>query len=449
MSKFERIVIIGGVAAGMGCATQIRRNNPDSEILVFEKSKYISYGLCGMPFFISGVISKLEDLILYTPSYFKNNRNIDVFINHNVEKIDIEKKQIVVKNLNDLSEKRVNYDKLVIATGATAKKLNIEGSNLKNIFTFRSLESAIELKNFIENNKPKNCAIIGSGLIGLSLAEAFVKNGIKTFIIEKESYILPIFSKDMSDIVLNELRQNNIEVITDATIDAFIGKEKVEKISVNGKLLDVDFVLLSIGVKPNIELAESAGLEITTLGSIKTNKKMMTSAINVYAAGDCTSTYSIITGDEIYLPLATITDKQAQIAADNICGKSRIYQGTVGTVIEKVFDLEVARTGLTEQEIIKKGFNYKSLKIKGKSKAGYYPGASDIFLKIFVNNNDKKILGAEMIGKDGVSKRIDVIGLAIYAGLKIDHLYNLDFAYSPPFSPSRDIIWNIASRFRD
>jgi NADPH-dependent 2,4-dienoyl-CoA reductase/sulfur reductase-like enzyme len=445
----ERVVIIGGVAAGMGAATQIRRKNPDIEIFVFEQSEFVSYGLCGMPFFISGIIKNYEDLIVYKPSYFKTNRNIDVFTKHRVEKIDIEKREVIVSNLEDGTEKNISWSKLLIATGARARKLNIEGSNLKNIFTFRDLNSAILLKNFINERKPKKCAIIGSGLIGLALAEAFVLNNIKTYVIEKEEKILPIFSNDMSEIVLKELQKNGVEVFTNSTVNAFIGKEEVEKISVNEKILDVDFVLLSIGVIPNIELAKSAGIEINSLGCIKVNNKMQTSVPGIYAAGDCTNSYSIITKKEIYLPLATITDKQAQVAGNNIAGDSEIYNGTVGSVVEKVFNLEVARTGLTENEIIKEGYNYKSIKIKGKSKAGYYPKAKDLYLKVFVDLNSKKILGAEMIGEEGVAKRIDIIGTAIYAGLKIDQLYDIDFAYSPPFSPSRDILWNLSAKFKE
>lgn len=444
----ERVVIIGGVAAGLGAATQIRRNNQKIEISVFEKTPYISYGLCAMPFFIKGLLKKVEDFTVYTPSYFKNNRNINVFINHLVEKIDIDKKEIVVKNLENNTRKNVQYDKLLIATGAKAKILNIEGAHLKNIFTFRNLKSAIDLKNFITQRKPKRCAIIGSGLIGLSLSEAFTSNGIKTYLIEKEPEILINFSKDMAQIVKKELNQNEVEVFTETTVDAFIGKEEVKKISLNGKILDVDFVIISIGVEPEVEIASSAGIETNSSGAIKVNNRMQTSVPSIYAAGDCTHTFNYITGKEMYLPLATITDKQAQIAADNITGIPRIYKGTVATVVEKVFELEVARTGLTEQQIIKEGYNYASVRLKGKSRAGYYPGAEDIFLKIFVDNNNRKILGAEMIGKEGVAKRIDIIGTAIYAGLKIDDLYNIDFAYTPPFSPSRDIIWNAASRFR-
>ncbi len=445
----ERFVIIGGVAAGLGAATQVRRNNPDSDILVFEKTPFISYGLCAMPFFIKGTLKQIEDFMIYSPSYFKNNRNIDVFINHYVEKIDVEKKQIIVKELENFgNRKSIHYDKLLIATGAKARALNIEGSHLKNIFTFRDLKSAIKLKNFIKEKKPKKCAIIGSGLIGLSLAEAFVSNGIKTYIIEKEPQILINFSNDMASLVENELKKNGVEILKGVTLDAFIGKENVEKISIDGKIIPVDFVVLSIGVKPDIELAQSAGIEINSIGAIKTNKRMQTSIPHIYAAGDCTHTYNIITGKEMYFPLATITDKQAQIAADNMTGIPRIYNGTIGTIIEKVFDLEVARTGLTEKQIIEEGYNYISTKIKGKSKASYFPDVKNIFLKVFVNKNNKKILGAEMIGGEGVAKRIDIIGTAIYAGLKIDDLYNIDFAYTPPFSPSRDIIWNAATRFR-
>ncbi len=446
MSK--KIVIIGGVEAGLGAATQLRRNSSEFEITVFEKTEYISYGLCAMPFYINGIIEETDDFILYQPSYFKKNRNIDVLINQYVQKIDVENKEVVVKDIKSGELKNHRYDKLLIGTGAKARRLNVEGSDLKNIFTFRDIKSALALKEFIKNKKPKTCAVIGSGLIGLELVEAFVENGIKTYVVEKENHIIPNFSKSMVTIVEKRLNEKGVEVITGESVDAFLGNEKVEKISVGGKLIDVDFVLLSIGVEPEVEIAKSAGIEINSLGAIKVNNKMQTSVPHIYAAGDCTHSYSCITGKDIYMPLAPITDKQAQIAADNMSDIPRIYKGTVGTIVEKVFGLEIARTGLTESQIIAENYSSSEINIKSKSKAHYYPGSKTISLKVFINNNDRKILGAEMIGEEGVAKRIDVLGTAIYAGLKIDDLYDIDFAYTPPVAPSRDILWSVAARAR-
>ncbi len=444
MSK-ERLVIIGGVEAGLGAATQARRNNPDMDIVVLEKTEFISYGLCGMPYHISGLIPDYQDLLIYKPSYFKNNRNIDVRIKNEVIDVDSKNKKVVVKNLEQMGkEETLEYDKLVIATGARARLLDIEGKELNNIFTFRDLDSARKVKNAIKESKPENAVVIGSGYIGLTMAEAFVANGIHTTIIEKEPYILPTFSPDMSKFVQQELEKNNVEVITDATVDAFIGTDKVEKVSVNGKLIPADIVLVSVGLLPNIELAQAAGCEIAKIGSVqavKVNNKMQTSVPNIYSAGDCTHSFDFITGKEKYLPLATITDKQAQIAANNICGKSSIYQGTVGSSVEKVFNVEMARTGLTEKEIINAGINYDVKTLKSKTRPVYYPGGGRIMLKVFVETATNKILGAEMVGNEFVAKRIDILGLAIYNKMKLSDLYNIDFAYAPPVATSRDILW--------
>ncbi len=441
----ERLIIIGGVEAGLGAATQARRLNPDMEIIVFEKTEFISYGLCGMSYFIGGDIPDYNNLIIYKPSYFKNNRNIDVQIKKEVIDVNSKEKYVIVKDLeNGGKEEKVEYDKLVIGTGARARKLNIEGSDLKNIFTFRDLKSAIEIKEVIKNEKPKNAVVIGSGFIGLTMVEAFVKNGIKTTLIEKEDHILPSFSNDMSNLVLKELKAHNVEILTGVSVDAFLGNEKVEKVSVNGKFIEADIVLISVGVIPNIEIAESAGCEILNINGIKVirvNNKMQTSVPHIYAAGDCTHTFHYITGKEKYLPLATITDKQAQIAANNICGKSSIYKGTVGSYVERVFNLEIARTGLTEKELIENGFKYDEKVVKSRTRAGYYPGGDRITLKVFTECGSNRILGAELIGGEFVAKRIDILGLAIFNNMKLSDLYHIDFAYTPPVAPSRDILW--------
>ncbi len=443
--KKEKLIIIGGVEAGLGAATQAKRNNPEMEIIVFEKTEFISYGLCGMSYHIGGIIEDYRDLLIYKPSYFKNNRDIDVRIKNEVIDINSNAKEIIVKDLENFGrEEKIGYDKLMIGTGARARMLNVEGKDLKNIFTFRDLSSAIKIKEVIKNEKPKTAVVIGSGYIGLTMVEALVSNGINTTLIEKEPYILPTFSPDMSNLIVKELEKNNVEIITDAAVDAFLGGEKVEKVSVSGKLIPADIVIVSVGLQPNIEMAQAAGCSTVKIGAaeaIKVNNKMQTSVPGIYAAGDCTHTFDYITGKEKYLPLATITDKQAQIAANNICGKSSIYQGTVGSSVEKVFDLEVARTGLTEKELITENINYEAKIVKSKTRPHYYPGGGRIILKVFVETGSKKILGAELIGTEFVAKRIDILGVAIYNKMKLSDLYNIDFAYTPPVATSRDIIW--------
>ncbi|MBN1897494.1 MAG: FAD-dependent oxidoreductase [Spirochaetes bacterium] len=442
----EHLVIVGGVAAGLGAAAQARRIDPKIKISVFEKTPYVSYGLCSLSFFLKGDIKNIQDLFIHSVSYFKEKRDIDVFTRHFVQKLDTEKKKIVVIDNTSFEEKHIPYSKILIATGARARVPEIPGVELKNIFTFRDIQSVIDLKEYIKKEKPGKCAIIGGGLIGLTVAEALKAFDIDILLVDSQNYIPFNFSHDMAQIVSDELRKNRIKLLVNSHIDAFLGKDKIEKISIDGKLYSIDFAVLTTGVIPDTELALSADIELSLHKAIKVNNRMQTSKPHVYAAGDCTHSFHFLTGKEIYLPLATITDKQAQIAASNMTGLPRLYKGSIGTVLEKVFSLQIARTGLTEQQIMAQGYNYISETIHGRSRAGYFPGAEEIVLKLFINKNDNKILGAEMIGREGVAKRIDILGCAIYAGLTLHDLYNIDFAYTPPFSPSRDVIWTAAAK---
>jgi len=438
----EKLIIIGGVEAGLGAATQARRNDPELEIIVFEKSEYISYGLCAMPYYIKGILNSPQDFTIYSPSYFKSNRNIDVKIKHLVQTINPQKKIVEVVNLEKPGEVlKINYDKLIIATGAKARTLNIEGKDLKNIFTFRHITQAIALKNLIKTEKPEKAVIVGSGLIGLTLVDALVENSIKVTLIEKEDRILPFFSAEISGIVEKELKSKGVEIITGKSVDAFIGKEKVEKVSCGGKLIPVDFVVLSIGVIPEVSLARGCGIKINKFGAIQVNNRQQTSIPHIYAAGDCTHSFDYITGKEKYIPLAGITDRQAQIAADNAIGIPRIYKGTVAPIVEKVFNFEIGRVGLTEREMIEENIDFISAIVKNRTKPHYMPGSDVITMKIYAEISTKRILGAEMVGREGVAKRIDVIGSAIYHRAKIEDLYDMEYSYAPPLAPSRDIFW--------
>lgn len=440
----ERLCIIGGVEAGLTAAAQARRNDPGIEILVFEKTDYISYGLCGLPYFISGAVGDIKDLFLYSPSYFKENRNINVLTGHRVRRIDCAQRKLDVEDQGSPGQvKEFFYDKLIIATGARAiRPSGWPGADLKNIFTLRDLSSAVEMKETIREEKPENAVIVGSGLIGLAMAESFRSLGLRTAVLEKEEQILPLFSRRTSERVREELKNRGVEVLTGARVDGFTGTERVEKVSVNGKSLPADIVLLSIGVVPETDLASSAGIELEPLTrAVKVNRKMAVSVPRIWAAGDCVHSTSVITGKPVYMPLAAITDKQAQIAANNATGKSSLYRGTVGTLIEKVFGLQVARTGLTEKQLLEERIDYVTREVRSSSRARYYPGSEPIGLTLFLETGSKKILGAEMTGKEGVDKRIDVLGLAILQGLRNRDLYDLDMAYTPAYAPSRDILW--------
>jgi NADPH-dependent 2,4-dienoyl-CoA reductase/sulfur reductase-like enzyme len=435
----ERLVIIGGVAAGMSAASRARRLNPKIEIMVFEKSGFVSYGSCGLPYFVSDVIKAPENLVVYDAKFFKDKRNIDVYLHHEVLKIFPAKRSVLVKDLEKDKEFEVRYDKLVIATGARAVKPNIKGIDLNGIFTIRFLEDGIAIKNFIRESSPKKALIIGAGYIGMEMAEALVSLGIDVTIVEVMPNILGSMDDEINEVVEAELQKNGVKLLKSISVVEFVGDGFVRKaILNNGSSLDVDLVIVGAGIKPNSEIPRDAGIEIGRSGAIAVNQRMETNFPGVFAAGDCAEAFHLVLGRPVYIPLGTTANKQGKVAGENAVGGNAIFKGIVGTAVFKVFELEVARTGISEKQAKEEGIDYVSTVIEHSSRAHYYPGGSKIRVKLIAERKTGRLLGAEMVGRDGVAKRIDVFATALHVRMSIGEIAGLDLSYVPPFAP----VWN-------
>ena len=434
-----KIAVIGGVAAGTSAAARAKRKMPDAEITIFEKDTDISYSGCGLPYYISNLIEEREDVIIYTPQRFAEKKDVAVKSQHQVQEIKPQAKKIIVKNLKTDNTQEVEYDKLLISTGASPIDPPIDGSELENIFTLRNVNSADKIKDFIATNNPKQAVVIGGGYIGLEMAENLLESNVDVKVVEQAEQILTNFDEDMAQIVKEHLVDKGVEVITSDGVEKFVGEETVEKvITASGREIETDFVLLSIGVKPNVKLAKEAGIELGTTGAIKVNSKLETSAPDIYAAGDCVETRHMITDEAVWIPLGSTANKQGRVAGSNLAGLDAEFKGVLGTAISKVCDLGVARTGLTVKEAEAAGYQVVSSKIKTRNHAGYYPNAKVLTIKLVVEEETGLILGAQVIGEEDADKKIDVLATAIYNEMKADELIDLDLSYAPPFSIPKD-----------
>ncbi|MBN2039552.1 MAG: FAD-dependent oxidoreductase [Spirochaetes bacterium] len=436
MKHFD-LLIIGGVAAGMSAASQARRYNENISIGVFEKSDFISYGACGMPYLISNLITDYKKLLAVDKNKYINERNIQIFTNSEVTEVNFKEKNVSVKHADSLE--KYSYDKLVIATGAKAVIPPIKGMDSEKVYTLRNLDDGLEIKKYLELVKPEKGVIIGGGAIGLEMAESLRALDIETIILEKMDIIAAAFSEEVRKTITDELIRNNVSIITGADIQEIAEKENGMQIQYNGHIIDTDFIIASIGVRPNTDFLKNTGLNMTGRGAIIINEKSETNIENVYAAGDCCTVRNLITKDDVYMPLGTTSNKQGRVAGLQAAGiNSERFKGVVGTQFVKVFDLEIAKTGLSEKEAAEHGINTDSAEVYRRSKAGYYPNAEKIFIKIIINKDDRTIIGGEAAGKDGAAQRVNILAAAITAGMNIEDFAYMDLGYAPPFSPVWD-----------
>lgn len=428
-----KLVVIGGVAAGASSAVKARRLSEEWEILVYEKNNYVSYANCGMPYYIGDIIKNRDDLLIVTPKYLKDRFNINVKTKHEVIKIIPENKKILVKNLINNEVFEDNYDKLIIATGASP--IIPDSIKGERVFSLYNLNDMDRLKTFIENEKPKNALVMGGGFIGIELAENFLHLGMKVTIIEKMNQILAPFDPEMADIVLERLRSNGINVITGVGVSGIDGNFAHLD---NGDVVKFDLGIASLGVKPNSKICENTGIELGLRNSIKVNKYMETSVKDIYAAGDVAENYYRINGEPTWIPLAGSANKQGRIAGYNaVANNKKEYKGTLGTAIAKFGDCVFAVTGFNEKKLLQDGVDYISFYLVSQDHADYYPGSKAIYIKV-LGDKEGRILGAQIVGEKGVDKRIDVFASAVYAGLTFEDLESLDLAYAPPFSSAKD-----------
>lgn len=434
-----KVLIVGGVAGGASTATRLRRMDEKAQIIIFERGEYISFANCGLPYHIGGVIQERDKLLVVTPKTLQDSFNIEARVRNEVVSIDRKKKSVLVRDLASGREYSDRYDKLVLSPGASPLIPPIEGARLPGVFSLRSIPDMDHIKDYIKENNPQSAVVVGGGFIGLEIAENLQHQGIEVTILEMLNQVMAPIDYEMAAMVHQHLDFKHVRLALGDGIQAIHQNENLSVTLQSGKTVDTEMVILSVGVRPESSLAKDAGLELGARGTIDVNENMLTSDPDIYAIGDAVMVRNIISGQQVSLPLAGPASKQARIVADHIAGRDVAFKGVQGTSIVKVFDLTVGSTGLNERQLNELGLPYKDAIIHASNHAGYYPSASPLAFKLLFSP-DGKIYGAQVVGLEGVDKRVDVIATAIRAGMTVFDLENLELAYAPPYGSARDPI---------
>lgn len=434
-----KIVIVGGVAGGATTAARLRRLDEQAEIVVFERSGFISYANCGLPYYIGDVITDSDQLTLQTPESFHSRFRVSMKVHHEVTALYPEKHMVSVKNLETGEEFQETYDKLILSPGAKPTQPKLPGTNIDKLFTLRTVEDTLRIKDYIQKNQPKSAILAGGGFIGLELAENLRELGMDITIVQRPKQLMNPFDSDMAAFIHNEMRKHGVKLALGHTVEGFREtQDGVQVLLKDEAPLQADMVVLAIGVTPDTKLAKEAGLELGIKGSILVNEHMQTSAPDIYAVGDAVQVKHYVTGQAALISLAGPANKQGRIAADHICGKNSTYPGSQGSSVIKVFDMTAAVTGVNETNARKAGLDVDKVILSPMSHAGYYPGGKVMTMKVVFEKETYRILGAQIVGYEGVDKRIDVLATAIHAGMKAQDLAKLDLAYAPPYSSAKD-----------
>lgn len=429
-----KTVIIGGVAGGASAAARLRRLDESAEIVILERGEYVSFANCGLPYYIGGVITDKNNLTLQTPESFRARFNIDVRVNSEAVKIDPAAKTVTVQNLKNGDSYTESYDNLLLSPGAEPIKPNIGGIGSDIVFTLRNIPDTLKIKEYIENAKPKSAVVVGGGYIGVEMAENLKEAGLQVSVVELADHLIAPLDFDMAADVHRYIKSKGIELYLNNGVKAIDGHTVILQ---NGRI-DADMIIMSVGVRPETALARECGIETNNRGSIIADRNMKTNIPDVYAVGDAVEVRDFVTGNPAFIPLAGPANKQGRIAADNIAGIPSQYTGTQGSAVLKLFDMTVATTGLNEKGAKSAGIDYDKTYIYSGSHASYYPDANNMSIKALWDKKTLKILGAQIIGFDGVDKRMDVLATAIRFGAKITDLTELELCYAPPFGSAKD-----------
>lgn len=443
----EKIVVIGGVAAGPKAAAKSRRLKPNAEINIYTEDTHVSYSACGLPFFIEGNFNDESMLIARDVDEFEKD-NIHIHLLNKVKKILPEQKQVIVCDLLKNTEFNVDYDKLVIATGAKPFIPPIKNLELKNVFTLRTLEDGINIKQKVLNSK--KAVIVGGGYIGIELLEAFVKQGLIVTLIEFAPTIMPIFDDDISEIIKNHILDKDgekVSIINSDSVVELIGEDEVTGVKTkNGLKFEADLVIIATGVKPNVEIAVDAGIELGETGAIKVNGKMQTNIQDIYAAGDCVEKLHMVSNTPVWVPLGSTANKEGRVAALNLCGEDECFEGILGSAVTRYFAFTMSITGLTEKQALKLGYFPISQTITKLDKVGYFPQAKNITIKLIADKNTRKLLGAQAIGCGDADKRANTVAASLVCPMTVDDFMATDLTYAPPYSPSIDPLLTAAEK---
>lgn len=434
-----RLVVIGGVAAGMSAASRARRLRPDIEIVAVEKGRDVSYGACSLPYFIGGVVRDRSDLIAYDADFFRRERQIDVRLSTEAVALDPRKRTVTLKSVDGAAE-ALAFDGLVIGTGARPARPPLPGIDMEGVFTLRTLADGESLKGAIDGGGVKNAVVIGGGYIGLEMAEAFAARGVTVTVLELLPNLLSTYDPEVSAIVEKELLRHGIIVHKGLRVEGFEpdASGRLGYVFAGGQRIPTDLALVSVGVRPNVELAKAAGIALGPTGAIKVDARQVTSEPSVLAAGDCCEAMHVVTRRPAWVPLGTTANKQGRVAGENAVGGAAQFGGIAGTNVTKVFELEVAGTGLSTEAARKEGLDPGSVQITASSRSHAYPGGSPITVRLIFERGGGRLLGGQMVGREGVAKRIDTVATALHAGMSVSQLSDIDMSYAPPFAPVWD-----------
>ncbi|MFC1737143.1 FAD-dependent oxidoreductase [Candidatus Hydrogenedentota bacterium] len=445
MSK-RRVVVIGGVAAGPKVASKVVRLDPEAEVTIIEKGEFLSYAGCGLPYYVSGVVKEQKELmstpvgVVRDSVFFQKVKNVHVLNHTEATEVDQKGKRVRVRNHENDDETWVEYDKLMLATGARPVIPPIPGVGLDNVFTLHGVQDAEGIKSVLAEGKAHDVVIVGGGLIGVEITEALVDKGCRVTVVEMLPQILTMLDWEIAKLVEHHMESHGVKVLTETTVTKIEGDSHVTGVVTDKGPIAADMVIMSVGVRPNVDLARTAGLELGETGAIKVNEHMQTSDPDIYAGGDCVESVNLLTGKPCYVPLGSTANKHGRVAAINICDGDDTFPGVLGSSVCKVFDFCVARTGLTESAARDDGYDVETVSSPAPDKAHFMPTAKPLMLKLIVDRKTRRLLGAQATGPGEGAKRMDVAAMAIMAGFTVDQLSKADLVYAPPYSPAMDNI---------
>ena len=441
----KKIVVIGGVAAGLKSAAKARRGDPKARITVIERGEIISYGACGMPYYVAGDVDAIESLMktpvgaLRNPAFFKNVKNIDVLVQTAATKIDRQAKTVQVKNLASGEESTIPYDQLVIATGASPVRPPLPGVNLGGIFTLWHPNDAVAVRKGLEKGLFKRAVIVGAGLVGMEMVEALKQWDIDVTVVEMQGQVFPAFlDPEIAGMVKKYCEEKGVKVLTGEKVIRFVGKENIEAVETEKQSLPAELVILALGARPNVELAKEAGLNIGVTGGILVDDRMRTSDSDIFAGGDCVENVNIVSGRKVFSPMGSTANKQGRVIGVNLCGGDERFRGVLNTVVVRVMDMNVGKTGLTEREAKEAGHEFISVLVAGHDKPHYMPGAKLISVRLIVDVATRKVLGMQGGGEGEIAKRVDVVASALTFGGTVNDLFDIDLSYAPPYNSPID-----------
>lgn len=440
-----RFVVIGGDAAGMSAASKVKRNDPNVEVIVVEATRDVSYSACGMPYNIADPGRDMDELVVRTPKVFHEKQGIDLRLGHTAARIDRKGKKVSGYTAEG-QEFEVPYDKLLVATGARPRRLEVPGADLPGVLTLKSLQDGREIKNYLRDHDVKRVLIVGMGYIGLEMAEAFHARNLKVDMVEMLPRLLEYLPEAQADAVAQELTRKGIGIHLGQPVKSIVAQDSGLLVTLDREQFRADLVLVAVGIVPNSEMAADAGLDLGPGRSISVDKALRTSDPEIYAAGDCADAFHVLTGERVWVPLALRANRAGWAVADNVTGQNVQLPGIVATAVFKVLDLEVARTGLSLEEAREAGFDPVEKMIKSRSRAHAHPGSTDLFVNLVADRKTGRLLGGSMVGKEGAAHRIDAVVVAIQAGMSVADFYQCDMAYAPPFSPVWDPLLTAANQ---